>query len=332
MRTILVNASAANSGGAETILRTFVDYIKKEKQFKFVILSPHIFNFEEEHITFETIETAGFKTLWFTTIGVHAYFKKHRPDKIISFNNLNYVIKPRLGITYFHQKKAIENEYTGLKIRIYRFVISKFLRKNTFIVQSSYIRRIFLDFFKFDQTKVKSCWPGFIIPNEDLSLSSKLLKGFKHRGLLPIAYVSDHKNVKSLEEIYDFLKEEDINITTLLSPSSNDLSISQNINSIGLITREQLFGLYKKIDFLIFTSKDETVGLPIFEFLQTGKPVYVYAADYAIEFYEQFGKPENLILYKDAEDFKTLFLQKINCNAKPFDYSKGEWNKIIDLL
>ncbi|APX98897.1 glycosyltransferase family protein [Lacinutrix venerupis] len=332
MKTILVNASAANTGGAETILRTFVSEIKKETQYKFVILSPHKFNLAEKHITFEYAKTSGFKTVWFTIKGIGKYVKKYSPNKIISFNNLNYIFKPGIGITYFHQPKALEKGYSDVKIKVYQFIISKFLKKNTFIVQSEYIRNKFLKMFNYEEDEVISCWPGFIIPKQDTSLNSKISSNFKHKGLLPIAYASPHKNVKSLEEIYGFLEENNIEITTLLNPANNYLSASKNINSIGAITRQQLFGLYKDIDFLIFTSKDETVGLPIFEFLQTGKPAFVYAADYAIEFNKQFGNPENLVLFKDAEEFKTLFLQKINCTSKPFDYSKGEWYKIIDLI
>lgn len=333
MKCIIINASAAKTGGAETIVRTFVEELKNYPQYNFIIFSPISFKEKYDNVQFYFISTNGLKTIWFTIFGIGNYVNKYKPLYLFSFNNLNYLFRPSLGITYFHQSKAIENGYSDLKIQIYRFFISRFLRKNKFVVQSEYIRKKFIKSFDFHPSKVIASWPGFIIPKIETINSPIKNKGFLKYGLLPIAYAAQHKNVSLLNDLSKFLETENILITTLLDPSNTIFkSSNEYIQSIGAITRLEMFNLYRQIDFLIFTSKDETVGLPIFEFLQTGKPAFVYAADYAIKFFEQFNKPENMILFSDVEEFKALFLQKIKIKAKPFDYSKGEWHKIFELL
>ncbi len=330
MKNILINASAAKTGGAETILRTFVDFLKTETNNKYIVLSPHQFNVTETHLEFITLETNGFKTIWFSILGIGKYVRHYKPEKIISFNNLNYIFKPRLGITYFHQPKALELGYADVKVKVYKFFITKFLRENTFIVQSQYIKKKFINVYSYNPKAVLSCWPGFIIPEVHDKYNN--LNKAVNNGLLPMAYAAEHKNIELLNKIIPFFEDEKIQVTTLLEPGSKVLKISPSIINIGPISRLKMFRLYNEVNFLIFTSKDETVGLPIFEFLQTGKLAFVYAADYAKEFHKQFNEPENFILFENEADFKRLFLQHKDIKAKPFDYSKGEWNKILQVL
>ncbi|MEO9954656.1 MAG: hypothetical protein ABJF08_12770 [Nonlabens sp.] len=332
-KTILINASAAKTGGAETILKTFVKELEVRSEYDFVILSPIVFQSDFSHISFKLLKTNGFQIIYFTILGIRKYINVYKPLKVISFNNLNYLFINNMGVTYFHQAKALDSTYSDFKIKVYRFIINKFLRKNLFIVQSEYIRNKFINSFNFDSNKVISSWPGFTIPEtKKLPIFTKNTN-FDHYGLLPISYSSEHKNVAFLNELKDFFVSEKLSVLTLLN-KSNDIFDNdfENIQSIGAITRSEMFYLYENVDFLIFTSKDETVGLPIFEFLQTGKPAFVYAADYAIEFYNQFNKPKNFILYTDVEDFKILFLKNINVKAENYNYSRGEWNKILDTL
>lgn len=332
-KVIIINASAAKTGGAETILRTFNEHIEKVTSHDFVVLSPISFQSTCKHIRYLNVKTNSFQTIFFTVWGVRKYIKRFKPIKVISFNNINHILNSATGITYFHQTKALDKSYSDVKLRIYRIMISTFLRKNVFIVQSEYIRNKFMKSFRIGHTQICSCWPGFTIPSlAAVSLNLKK-RSYSFNGLLPIAYATNHKNVELVRELIGFFVNKRVHLTTLLD-HPNDIfeADCNNIESIGLISRDKMFELYQEMDFLIFTSKDETVGLPIFEFLQTGKPAYVFAADYAVAFYEQFDKPINFILFKDAEDFERLFLENINVRAPFYDYSKGEWNKIIDLL
>ncbi|MFC4633316.1 hypothetical protein ACFO3O_05325 [Dokdonia ponticola] len=332
MKTIIVNASAAKTGGAETILRTFVQEASTYINFNFILLTSVEFEKLPKHIKIIDVNTSGLNTLFFSTIGIYKYVKKYKPSKILSFSNINYILSPLKGVTYFHQFKALEDGHTDIKVKIYRFLIMTFLKRNTFILQSEYIKSIFESRFKISKKNTISVWPGFLEPQPSInkSIHDEVIKcKSSYKGLLPIAYDTQHKNIDLIRNLIDFFDENNIVIHSLLSNTTEN---EHTIVHHGTVDRSVLFELYEIVDFLVFPSKSETVGLPIFEFLQTGKPAFVYAADYAIYFHKQFNKPENLILFKDEEDFKRLFLQKINTEATKKDYSKGEWDKIFKLL
>ena len=56
-----------------------------------------------------------------------------------------------------------------------------------------------------------------------------------------------------------------------------------NIEFIGLITRDEVYDFFSKVDCLVFPSKLETWGLPVSEFKQFGKPIFIANQPYARE-------------------------------------------------
>lgn len=334
MKSIIVNASGAKFGGAEAIVRTFVDCIKEDENVQFYIISSLKFENKSSNITYIHKETKGIATIFFATIGVLYYIFSLRATKIISFSNVNSILFTKKGITYFHQPKALKN-YNEIKLKIYRFLIKKVLRENVFIVQSNYIKQLFEQEFLYSDEKVISCWPGFLkeIPekNEYIFQTIKKLK-YNQIGIVPISYNAEHKNLNLLEQLTPFLKANKIKIISLLPSNSKILSDTDVFIKIGQIQRKELFALYELVDFLIFPSKDETVGLPIFEFIQSGKPAFVYNAPYAANFYEKFNSPYNFILFETIQEFQNLYPTRVNEKHIRVDYSQGEWNKIFNLL
>ncbi len=334
MKTILINATAAKYGGAESIIRTFVDAIAENDNFHFYIISPLKFETNRSNITLIYKETHGIQTILFATVGILYHIFKLRADKVISFSNVNSVLFTKKGITYFHQSKALNN-YNEIKLKVYRFLIKYVLRGNIFIVQSEYIKQLFKKKFNYADEQVISCWPGFSeqLPeiNKDIFQTIKKNK-YNQIGIVPISYNAAQKNLILLEKLIPFFKTNNIKIISLLPSDSKMLSDTDVFINIGQIPRKELFGLYELVNFLIFPSKDETVGLPIFEFLQSGKPAFVYNAPYAINFYEQFNKPNNFILFETIQEFQNLYYYRVEETFIKVDYSQGEWNKIFNLL
>jgi hypothetical protein len=330
---VLINATASKTGGAETIIRTFINELKNRPETQYVILTPLEFEDLPGHITYIYKSTTGVATILFATLGIYKLIKRYNPVKVISFTNLNSIFHPHLGITYFHQFKLLESGHSDLKLKIYDIVIRNFLKKNHFIVQTDFVKSAFIKKYPFSENLVISCWPGFNTLTSDEAPSliseygSKLNPSIKYSGVLPIAQDSPHKNVRLIKEMNSFWESNFIQIYTCLSQSSDYSSL---IN-LGTLSRQQLFKLYQEVNFMVFPSKSETVGLPIFEFLKTGKPTFILAADYAVRLYDQFEKPDNMILFTDVENFKGLFLQHIDQSYVGLDTSRGEWNKIIEL-
>lgn len=335
MKTILINASAAKTGGAETIIRTFVDVLGSFPEHRYVIISPISFCKTNPNMKFVRIKTSGVFTVLFSTIGIFIFQLLYRPYKIISFNNLNSIFTPKKGITYFHQPKALNPKYRSLKIKTYDYFITHFLKSNKFILQSSYTKNLFQKKYKISRDNLITCWPGFTIPSNIVFNKGPKLKhndNYNRIGVFPVNYTAEHKNIKLLVELTCFFRDNNISIITLLENGNYIIKENDVFQNIGAVSRLELYYLYSIADFLIFTSYDETVGLPIFEFLQFGKPAFIFNAQYAQSFIKQFNFPKNFILFDDAESFSLAFEQNITVLDQSVDYSKGEWNKIIDLL
>ncbi|MBC7525187.1 MAG: glycosyltransferase [Flavobacterium sp.] len=79
-------------------------------------------------------------------------------------------------------------------------------------------------------------------------------------------------------------------------------SLENNIDFIGLIKREAVYEFYSKIDCLIFPSKLETWGLPISEFKQFNKPIFVSDLPYAHENVGNYDK----VVYFDPSNASQL--------------------------
>ncbi len=329
-QTIIVNASTSKTGGAETIIRAFVSELDKFPTYQFILLCGLKFEKIPDNVELITKSTSGFKSVLFAIVGIRKYVKRFNPLRIISFTNLNYILKPELGITYFHQFKLLDDKNNQeLKLKVYHLIISSFLKLNYFVVQAPHVKSAFLAHYPFAQNRIISCWPGFLKENSSLGKIDNIeMNSNSLNGLVPIAYDSPYKGMDIIERIERFLVQERIFIYTCLD---RETKIS-NTSDLGAQSRQDLFNLYQKVDFLLFPSKVETVGLPIFEFLNTGKPAFVADAEYSRALYLKFDKPENFFIFKDIEHLKNLILSKRGTKIAPFDYSKGEWWKVIDLI
>jgi len=219
------------------------------------------------------------------------------------------------------------------KLFIYYYVIKLFLKRTIFIVQSNYIKKLFIKKVGANVNRIIVSWPGFIIPDEkglSLSLKNKLQlfrKKYKKIGLIPIAYDNENKNLKIIDSnIYTFNKL-NYGLISLLNINTSRFKSYENVMTIGSVSREELFSLYKNVDFMIFTSVNETIGLPIFEFLQTGKPTFVFNASYANSFFQDFNRPLNLVLFNE-DNLSYLLFNYIGNETTRYDYSIGEWDKL----
>ena len=330
-KTIIVNASASKTGGAKTIVDTYVEYlVENETLNRYVIISPHIYDTSNENLTFIKKSTSNLSTILFTLFFVRAYCKKYNADKIISFNNINVLFSSIDKVTYFHQLKLLKGEYKEFKLKIYSLIIKYFLKNSIFVVQSPYVRKLFVQ--KFSNAKIIVCWPGFSSPVH-LELPDELkaeLRSFKSKfgrvGLIPINYDARHKNIDLIVHNLNTFSKLNLGLVSLLSDPGR-FKDSENLVCIGAISRPILFALYEVIDFIIYPSLDETIGLPIIEFLQTTKPAFVFEAEYAVGIYEELNKPKNFILF-NQENLVQNLNNNINIKGDKVDYSIGAWHKL----
>lgn len=326
MKKILINASAAKIGGASTIVRSFYSKLDDSDQVNYILICGLKDLPYKKNVRIIALSTSGIWSILFSALGIGLFNLWFRPNKIISFNNINYIFSKSSGITFFHQSKLFLEKQSQPKLFIYDWIIKHFLIQNSWVVQSEHVAQQLIAKYPSLNGKTTAAWPGFHIPEtiQQPALPSQV------KGIFPVTSVSHHKNLDLFWQLHEVFADLNIHVATLLA--NQDVPQKSHYHHLKPLSRKEIFGVYTHLEFMVFTSREETVGLPIFEFLQTGKPVFVYAAPYAVYYYEYFSKPENLILFNSVEDFRAQFLAYNNLPSNRHDYSDGEWYKVFDLI
>lgn len=332
---VLINASAAKYGGAKAIVEKFVEETDFNSYDKVYLLAPEMLRVKNDKVHKINIETTGIMTLLFSTLFVVYWVLKLKASKLISFNNLNLVIPIVDRVTYFHMPHTFYKK--TLKHKIYRFVISKLLDGTRFVVQTEFVKSEFLRVFGYKHSLFVN-WPGCQKPKrnkEPMTLLSNVnTKNNKRlKCIIPIIDTNSvHKNfdffVKRINEIA-FLNI-DFFITSDKGPELSSVSY------IGVQSREKLDDIYHEMDFMLFPSVFETVGLPIFEFSSLGKPVLVLNMPYLRGIENTVELTSNIVLF-DEFNFKLKVMSVVenyDSHCVPeFGYDhlvvKSNWSALI---
>lgn len=113
-----------------------------------------------------------------------------------------------------------------------------------------------------------------------------------------------------------------------------------SIEFAGFMRKETLWGYYLAVDCLVFPSKVETWGLPISEFMATGKPMLLADLPYACEtaagsertaFFD-LSTPERLKrLMKRLWDGDTAFLTCVRTSGRRLSFTSS-WQELFDSI
>ena len=113
-----------------------------------------------------------------------------------------------------------------------------------------------------------------------------------------------------------------------------------SIEFAGFMSREKLFGYYHAVDCLVFPSKVETWGLPVSEFMATGKPMLLADLPYAHEtaagsmqtaFFKLSDPVQLMNLMKRLCEDDFTFLTSIGTSDKRFSFASS-WRELFDSI
>lgn len=339
-KVTLINASAAKQGGAREILKRYLSFIIEEAKYldnDFVVLCPNPQSLPEvinKEITLIEFETSSFQTLIFSLFGIRKFVRQYEANKLVSLNNLNLMLSRGINtVTYFHQEKAIDN--TGLRYRLIRWLL-KLSKNNILVVQTNRIKQRLISELKIDGHRIQVRWPGVRkISTGDSAVSPRVQNMFlqcanKKIALLPVYDEnSTHKNFSFWFSIRKALRELGYISISLCGENSG---ISDH--DLGKVSQADMDFLYKKSDILVLCSEQETLCLPLFEFLQTDGKVLVMEAAYIRDFYTRFTclRERIKIISRtgacDDEELQTFLDMKLSNEQKPFGHRffLGNWN------
>ncbi len=311
-KVIILSAINFFEGGPLSILRDCLAFLNSSQyveDFKFVALvhKKELF-VQEEFPNIEFVEFPKSRTsYWYRMYYEYFYFKKFaRAYKAFFWLSL-HDITPNVGAVpqavYCHNPSPF-NEINWSDIYIqptqfffrlfYKYLYQINIKRNKYvIVQQLWIKERFEEMFGLNSNKIIIAAPQ----TPQIPVAYLKLKEENNEKLKVFFFPTFPRPFKNIEVICEAVKlvldngNQNFKVIITIDGSENKYSkaivekykLIDNIDFIGLISREAVYAQYAQSDCLIFPSKLETWGLPISEFKQFNKPMLVSDLPYAKE-------------------------------------------------
>ena len=313
---IVISAINFFEGGPLSVLKdclTFLNDSTYLNQYKFIALvhKKNMFD-ESEYANIEFIEFPKSRTSYaYRLYYEYVYFKSLAKEHNVFFWLSLHDITPSIGnvsqAVYCHNPspfnivnlRDIYIQPTQFFFRLfYKYLYQINIKENKFvIVQQLWIKHRFESMFNLNGNQIITAPPEIPkIKNKYLEKSKKELdnKETSKKMFFFPTFPRPFKNIEVICEAMKLVSEkksQNVNVIITIDGSENKYSKTivkkyQHINGIkfiGLIKREEVYEYYSQCDGLIFPSKLETWGLPISEFKQFNKPMFVSNLPYAKE-------------------------------------------------
>lgn len=357
-KKVLINAIAAKSSGALSILKDFINYI---------------YNYTDPNIEYylftvvdDFVSMKGFHVVllprkgWLSRIqwdegGLEKWCKKKSiiPDCIISLQNTSTKwAKDKIPqVVYYHQPLPLvnykfnlldKNEFLlFLYQKFYFFFVNRNNYNTTYIVQLPYIKDLLNK--KLNRNNKNSIF--VVTPNTPhVQLISKKSSNDKFTFLYPatpLRYKNHKIIIDALVRLVNINSPVLSNIRIIFTIDSlsqqiqnkiKEYNLSSVIRFIGKKPYHELLDIYAKVDAVLFPSQIESYGLPLIEAASFGLPIIASDLIYAHEVLPDYDNilfidPENEILWADAiSDYRNL-----NKTKPLIRNNSNSWGEVINI-
>lgn len=304
-KTIVVSAVNLRKGGTLTILRDCLLYLSSlTKEYRIVALvhQKRLCDYEGiEYIEMPEIIQGWGKRLWCEYVTMHRISKELSPVYLwLSLHDTSPRVEAERQAVYcqtsfpfYHWSwRDFRFDY---KIPLFacftRFAYRLNVHSNRFlIVQQEWLRKGLSTMLGVNRNK-------FIVAPPQRKMT-KVTPQHIRKECFTFLYASTpdcHKNFETLCEAAQYLEQEmgqgGFKVVLTVGGDENKYASWLNerwgevgsIEFAGFMSKNHLFGYYEAADCLVFPSKVETWGLPITEFMETGKPMLLADLPYAHE-------------------------------------------------
>lgn len=362
MPTIIINATAARSSGALTILKQFIDTLSVHNNIQdeyYVFVHPEVKLKKIGNVHYIPINTVSWlKRIYWDEIGLKKWIKKHKlsPNLFISFQNTGAKLDSGIPqLIYYHQPLPLTTHKWNilrkkelilfLYQKFYAFFVSHYLVSNSYIVaQIPSIKSAFCEKFNFPKDRI------FIVrPNINLIDYQKVKEYPLNNQLVHFIYPATpfiYKNhidiVKAIELLKDKEKIDNVRIhftfdkkdAPNLFDTIREMDVEENFLFEGYLPYEQLLSLYKSSTALLFPSYIETFGLPLIEAASAGLPVIAMDLPYARDVIGEYEGAKFIPLH-DIEAFANAISEIVRSpkRFKPLaQKNENNWNLFFQLI
>ncbi|GHH98663.1 glycosyltransferase [Neobacillus kokaensis] len=329
-KIIFVNATSLSTGGGLTILNNYINQVNSKKnsnELYYFFIPDNVIkvNKNSNIIYIKNSENEYYKNKhYWNSLGMKRWSinNKIKPDEMFSMQNyfpFGFKKDNIFKSVYIHQSipffpyKWSFCRKDERKLWFYKYIYIYLIKKSVknadkIIVQTKWFRNQIMN--KFNISKEK-----FVIERPDIPkvLPDNNDQIFFREGFKSLFYPASsdlYKNhevlIKAMNIIVNILGKRDVLL--YLTINKNDYRINtmisrynleENIILTGVLNYQQVLGLYKKIDLLVFPSKVETFGLPLLEVQQFGLPII--AGDLNL-YKEVIGEYSSKVIYCPLDD------------------------------
>ncbi|MGL5705835.1 MAG: glycosyltransferase [Tannerellaceae bacterium] len=298
-KVLIVNATAASTSGAATILKQFLDYAANRSDLIiYIFISPYIeLEVLSSHIHLIRIKNVKsyLMRLYWDYIGLSRYLRKHNiiPTCSLSLQNTNFNTGYKIpNYIYYHQAipfydykwcffKKSERVLFFYK-NIYPIFVSLSLNKcSVFFVQLEYIKQGVKCLFNVPSSNIYIIKPTF----EPLALKENFASSlFLDNRTINFFYPATdafYKNHQLLYDLFNQFDEDEYALYLTMSRPVNNLTA--NIHCVNLLTVDEMNWMYNNVDVLLYPSYIESFGLPLLEAAYFGLPIIASDLPYARE-------------------------------------------------
>lgn len=333
---IILNATAARSSGALTILKDFMFYLYEQKQsdcvFHLFTCTKALFKSTENIVVHELLPQNWRTRLAWDKNGLQNWCENHKiiPNLVISLQNTCPRFKGALRhvklLVYYHQPLPLvkyqwkwlrrDERQLFLYAHFYRFFVNRWNKNAEYVVQLPSVKDLFCKRFQnIKAERVHVIRPN--LPEIDVESVQKIDIAENKKLLLYPATPLRYKNHIVILKALSKIREENPDVFDSLKvvftvPSESEVALAvkkMNLDSIvsciGNVPYEKLLSYYKSSCALLFPSKIESFGMPLIEAAFFGINIVASDLPYAIEVLENyknksFCNPDSVDEWKHA--------------------------------
>ncbi|WP_419743907.1 glycosyltransferase [Macrococcoides bohemicum] len=341
---ILVLDYARDSGGAYTISEYINHEVINDKDNTWLWITSD-FDIKTKkniyNLKLSFIKKNLFNRLIFEKFYAKKIVKDFKPDLILSLQNLGLGDLNIPQVLYIHQAiPFIDNkivELDGIKKKIKMNIIKKLLNRDLknaeyIIVQTKYMKNLLIEY----NDKIVNILPSIFLDDPEEHCGSQNFiyptNSEKYKNFNLIIKVAEELKAKKIPStIFITLQgDENDNIKSVLKQVNKE---SLPIKFIGTQSKDSLKNLYRKNN-LIFTSKVESLGLPLLEGMHYGCKILALETEFAKEVLENYDKKYLFTESSLSNKIKELFDSKkstLGKNIESFSFLETiKKEKIID--
>jgi glycosyltransferase involved in cell wall biosynthesis len=346
-------------GGLLTIYQNCIGQISKysvDKKIEIIALVADKTKFEFPNV--KIIEFPKSKKSWLRRLYYEYFiFKKisleYKPDIWLSMHDVTPNVICKKQFVYCHNpnifyKASLKDwflEYkVGLFHYLYQYLYQINIKKNKAVfVQQNWMKTEFETIFGLKNIMVcppeyvgeNEIKPVFLDPNKIHFFYPSIPRVFKNFECIAKAIILLPEDIKNKIKIHlTIAKNENKYADYILKKYP-----LEQINFIGKQSRGIVFGYYKSVDCLIFSSKLETWGLPISEAKAFNKPMFLANLPYAKETVGDYEKVSFFDVNNPVElaDLITKFVdEKIEYQGNEYQYNTkkqlNNWFELFDYI